>query len=76
MGSGNDFEQGTHRMVELLEIEPSEQIEPHDFPFDKKEGKWNVTLLFLPGSNFDLESLQFQPIEEENTYESSTKESC
>jgi beta-galactosidase len=51
------FEREDERFVELLEFET--EIRAKDFRNDKKKGAWKVSLLFLPGSDFDLYGLQF-----------------
>lgn len=53
------FEREDERIVELLEIPVTEEVVEHRFTFKPKEGLWSVILLFLPGSDFDLESVQF-----------------
>lgn len=53
------FEREDERIVELLEIPVTEDIAAHRFTFPLKEGQWKLMLLFLPGSDFDLESLRF-----------------
>ncbi len=51
------FEREDERFVELLEFETD--VEAKTFRFAKKNGEWKVSLLFLPGSDFDFYGLQF-----------------
>lgn len=53
------FEQDEERIVELLEIPVSAEIVEHRFTFPGKYGRHKLMLLFLPGSDFDLENLRF-----------------
>lgn len=46
-------------IVELAEFNFTNDYEVKEFEFSKKTGKYTVTFLFLPGSNFDFEWFQF-----------------
>ncbi|MCR4901270.1 MAG: DUF4982 domain-containing protein [Butyrivibrio sp.] len=52
-----DTDKGSSR--EILEIEPSEEICEHRFKISDLSGSGTVTFVFLPGSNFDIESFRF-----------------
>lgn len=45
---------------ELAEFNYTEEYEVKEFKFSRKTGKYNVTFLFLPGSNFDFKWFQFE----------------
>lgn len=52
----------------ILEFKGSEGFAETVYHFDKLNGKWDLTFLFLPGSNFDFES--FRLIYRDNPMES------
>ncbi|MCR4834731.1 MAG: DUF4982 domain-containing protein [Butyrivibrio sp.] len=52
-----DSEKGSSR--EILEIEDSKDICQHVFDVNTIAGSGTITFVFLPGSNFDLESFRF-----------------
>jgi len=45
---------------EILEFEKCYEYEEKSFAINKKEGKWDVSFIFLPGSNFDFKSFYFK----------------
>ncbi len=52
------FSSGESRIREIIEFKGSPDFSEQEFEFDKKTGKWDVTFIFLPGSNFDFESFR------------------
>ena len=44
----------------IIEFKKSEDVTECEFEFDKIKGMKDVSLVFMPGSYFDLESIEFK----------------
>ncbi|SCY44723.1 beta-galactosidase [Lachnospiraceae bacterium XBB2008] len=54
------FIRDNENIREVCEFKRSDEYGPQTFKLPHIEGKWNVTFVFLPGSNFDFESFKFE----------------
>lgn len=55
------FLQGEEEIKQLVEFPMCEEYKENAFSLTPVKGKWNVSFVFLPGSCFDLQSVQFLP---------------
>ena len=55
-------EDGTE-IKEILEFPGSGDYTEVQFPIELRKGKWDISFVFLPGSNFDFKSFRFLPCE-------------
>jgi beta-galactosidase len=46
---------------EILEFPGGSEYKEVEFAIGERKGKWNITFVFLPGSNFDFKSFRFIP---------------
>ena len=53
------FKNGTEEIKEILEFRQSSDYEEQSFAISERKGVWNVSFVFLPGSDFDLRSFRF-----------------
>ena len=44
---------------EILEFPETSEYKEVTFEIGKRIGKWNITFVFLPGSDFDFKSFRF-----------------
>lgn len=54
------YSNGEEQKTQLLEFAQCSEYSIQEFPLEKLLGKQNISLVFLPGSNFDLEWFKFQ----------------
>ena len=52
---------GGETVTRVLEVPGTESYMPQTFPIEPLTGRGMLELIFLPGSNYDLDSLQFAP---------------
>ena len=55
------FSQGEKEIKQLVEFPMCREYTEKAFSLTSVKGKWNVSFVFLPGSCFDLQSIQFLP---------------
>lgn len=55
------FLQGEEESKQLVEFPMCGEYTEKEFPLTPVKGKWDVSFVFLPGSCFDLQSVQFLP---------------
>ena len=60
------FSQGEEEIKQLVEFPMCGEYTEKAFFLTPVKGKWNVSFVFLPGSCFDLQSVQFLPAGEAN----------
>ncbi len=53
------FKSDTEEIKEILEFRQSSDYEEQSFAISERKGVWNVSFVFLPGSNFDFKSFCF-----------------
>jgi beta-galactosidase len=53
------FKNDEEEIKEILEFRRSSDYEEQSFAISERKGVWNVSFVFLPGSNFDLRSFRF-----------------
>lgn len=53
------FSSENNQVRNIIEFKGSSEFVGRDYSFEKLKGKWNLTFLFLPGSNFNFESFKF-----------------
>ena len=44
---------------EILEFPQTSEYKEVTFQIDNRKGKWDITFVFLPGSDFDFSSFRF-----------------
>lgn len=54
------FADASGEIKNIIEFKKSEEVCERDFEFDKIKGMKDVSLVFMPGSYFDLESIEFK----------------
>ena len=54
------FKNDSEEIKEILEFKQSSEYEEQSFKIAKRMGIWNVSYVFLPGSNFDFRSFRFK----------------
>lgn len=53
------FYNGTEEIKQIVEFPESGEYTVQEFALEPVSGKWEVSFVFLPGSNFDFESFRF-----------------
>ena len=53
------FKNDAEEIKEILEFKQSSDYEEQSFEIAKRTGTWNISFVFLPGSNFDFKSFRF-----------------
>ena len=56
------FSNREDEMKQAVEFPSGEKYSSQRFKIKLVKGKWDVTFIFLPGSSFDFESIQFIPV--------------
>ncbi len=54
------FKNGSEEVKEILEFEQCDEYTERHFAIEERKGVWNLSFVFLPGSNFDFESFRFE----------------
>ena len=49
------------RRLKFLEFPGGSDYREVEFAIGERKGKWDITFVFLPGSNFDFKSFRFIP---------------